>query len=746
MTILFYAFSDIHHTDHVSRFLWVRLQIDVLWDACTTGNHTNLTLSNLPKDLDETYERCLKRVEREHRRDSLRVLRYVCEAKPPLTIEALGEALAINSATGGLVYRSIPAPSDILHLGANLVIVDEVERLVIPAHHSVRKFLDSFKADTLKAMSFCDWYDLEPNLGEMCITHLIWHASGAGADTIQIRLPSIQQMSNSIKPLSRSSPRLMGPLSSKHKQNPPSSSRSQQEPLIFTSQATRTAALRLQGPFYNYARDNWISLSHELTTASATWRELERLVQVDLKDSQNHCKCGDPTMFPWKSDSPSPLSSKILGWALWNAHLPLLEIGLREHKDSTLPLDDYHGLLPLHLAAKLGRLDVFDKIYRSKNAWPLDICPKSGRTALHYAAEQGHAKIVDLLLSMDEVSNREAVQECDRESCTPLQLAISTGSLTTMQTMDSKCGSGLWKHDYTESLLHALSAGGSLPEIVSYVLDKMNDAPLFVRDARILTWVIKNNDDDLVASLVKAGVSLDIILKSEDKEQTWSPAIFFALEAPTPAMASAFIGNGADSNVKHYLNVQSGLDQDLKWDIICPIDLMLSRGWESLASNIYPFIWHYKSYDEIELELDAKSAEISWFSILTEGWVINEVDCRSHALCSQSYRQTHQRFLFANSQGNEKSHHLTISLVCIEAKKPNLQFKLMIGTKETAVSDWRLGPRNAALNRSSSSCAMTVCVGDVRHAIELVFNTNPYNIQFVRVCGDEIQCSSDMSS
>lgn len=161
--------------------MWAWLQINVLWDECTTDAQIENALLKLPKDLDETYERCLQRVEQKQQQYSLRVLRYVYEAKSPLTIDALGEALATNPDTGELNYGYIPAHTAILRSGANLVIFDEVERSVIPAHHSVRKFLDSSRASILEELELPVLDDAALHLGEMCIVHLLWHISDPDA-------------------------------------------------------------------------------------------------------------------------------------------------------------------------------------------------------------------------------------------------------------------------------------------------------------------------------------------------------------------------------------------------------------------------------------------------------------------------------------------------------------------------------------------------------------------------------------
>jgi hypothetical protein len=752
--------------------LWARLQIDVLWDTCTTDDQINLALSNLPKGLDETYGRCLERVGTQQQLYSLRVLRYVYEAKSPLTIDALGESLATDPDTGELRYGQIPVHTAILRSGANLIIFDEVDRLVTPAHHSVRKFLNSSKAPILEELELPVLDNAVFNLGEICIAHLLWHLSdpdveraksGKPPDSTQLSLPPIEQMSSWVKPPSQMIPRRWSSWLPRRKQATPSSVKSQQVPVVLTVPAPRHAAIRLYGPLHSYARSNWISLNRGLVIASITCLKFERLVRLDLEDSQNEYKCGDLQMFPWKSDSPGPLRRKILGWAIYNGHLPLLELGTQLQRDLIRPLEDYDGLLPLHLAARQGRVDVVinvhrrimsndsNKAYPTKISWPAsDICPRTGRTTLHYAAERGHAEVVDLLLGSDKNANLEFVRQCDNTSRTPFHLAISSGSLATINTMGWKCGDGIRsvvRYDSPESLLQVLSAGGSLPEMAICILRSMRLGSLW--DEAILRWVVTNNATDLVPSLVEAGISLDTVLEAEDQERVRERAIFFALERSTPAMATVLIDNGANSDsYRYYYDGRGGITESNLY----PIDLILSRGWLPLAATIYPHLPEEPEEPEsrplydCQFSLAIMSKEVHWLSILMVRGLIGRAVCSSHASCTFATQlKVHPRFIFVNCQDHNKSHVLEFGMHCPDTTNRDTKFKLMMGTKETTVSDWRVRPKNVVLERSSLESSARPVHMEVRgFKKSLNFNGNPYNIQLVRVSDSNIQCSSKM--
>jgi hypothetical protein len=716
----------------------------------------------LPKDLNETYERCLQRVQEKQQQYSLRVLRYVYQAKSPLTLDALAEALATDSKTGELRDEHVPISKreTIISSGANLIVFDEIERLVLPAHHSVRKFLDSSDAPVLKKLKSPIWDDAELNLGEMCIAHLTWHISnfdaervesGESTKTAEQRFPSVENMSKWFKPPDQMVPRMLSLWLLKRKQAVHSSFKSGQNPVRLPISAMQSKAPRLYGAFHSYARDHWVSLSRDLTTESTTWLKFERLVHLDLKDSQNRYRRGDSQMFPWKSDSLKPLNRKILGWAIDNGHIPLLELSMTLQQDLTIPLDDYDGMLPLHLAAKRGHVNLFNKVYMRDTSWPPDVCPKTGRTALHYAAEQGCAEIVyQLLMSPDKNSNLRAVQQCDRESRTAFQLALSSGSLATIQMMHSRCGSALWDQHNPRDLLDTLVAEGCSREIVFDFLNKVN------RASWALAWVVKNNDVDFVPDLVKAKVSLDsevdpIDIDSDQEHfmrrletrgdnsyiKDGHPAVIFALEASTPALAAAFIENGANSNSRCYVaTVQKDETKKRRRNIrLRPADLALSRGWTSLASVIYPSLSDYTVHDSTDIRLSVHSRKILWLSISMDEWIITEVTCLTHAHCAFAAnitREGHQKFFFANYRYEDETHFFKISVVRPEAEPTSIGLKLMMGTRETTISEWRNGPKTMPQHRSLEP-EKRVLIGARGKALELDVNENAYNLQRISI-------------
>ena len=724
----------------------------MLWTTCATAAKIQLALSDLPKDLEETYARCLQRLDESQKEYSLRVLRYVYGAKSPLTIEALGGALATKPDTGELDKDDIPSRRFIMQSGANLVTFDEVDGLVTPAHHSVRTFLNVSQADILRELKLAIWFHAEEDLGHICVVHLLWHNSGAmGEETkelvtsprdTEVRLPAISQMRSWIPTYHRTIQRFANATLLRQSTKP--------RPVAMSKTTLLKLLTNRDGsPFYTYARNNWLSLNRNFSSKTEGWTEFEQLVLADPRNSPERVKrkhkSVDFRIFPWNFDNPEPLSSKILGWAICNGHLPLLELALSLEPKLNMPLIDYGGLIPLHLATKQGNVKAFreiqsiQRIRSEMTLGPLEVNPVTGRTSLHYAAETGSLEIIDLLLHSNMESNLEAVEISDRESCNPLQLAIRSGSLKTVRKLEEKCGCMLWTLDRTmDNLLRSLFAGDSTPEIASHLLEKMKQEHPYGIDSLVLTWAIKKNAIDLIPSLVEAGISLDLDLDSKDLIDDLCsyrhPAIFFAIDKSTPAMAATFIDNGANSNVELRSNKAIGYSR-VECIPLYPVDLILSRGWVSLASNICPRVSEYLSSDETQFDLEVKSEDVIWFSILVEDWIITRVMCDSHTRCSFAAQlDTHQRFVFAGNLDTDRSHCLKFTMVRLSTVKSNLQFSFMMGTKETSFYDWRCVRRDAARHRHASLWfSSPVYVRSARYEIGLDFNQNAYNKQIVDI-------------
>ena len=147
----------------VNRFRWVFCQLEMLRN-CLPQNVRGV-LKDLPKSLDETYERILKEIGKVNPHQAYRLLQCLTVATRPLRVEELAEVLALDfdGATNGIPvlnkdWRWDDQQQGILSTCSGLVvIVDGIDedswdcRVVQFSHFSVKEFLTSDRLASLEA-------------------------------------------------------------------------------------------------------------------------------------------------------------------------------------------------------------------------------------------------------------------------------------------------------------------------------------------------------------------------------------------------------------------------------------------------------------------------------------------------------------------------------------------------------------------------------------------------------------------
>ena len=110
------------------RFLLAKLHIDSLSTKLTV-KAVREALQHLPKDLNQTYDETMKRIDsqKEDERDlACQVLMWVANSKRLLSVGELQEALAIESGSTTLDVDNLLDIDTILSVCAGLVIVDDI--------------------------------------------------------------------------------------------------------------------------------------------------------------------------------------------------------------------------------------------------------------------------------------------------------------------------------------------------------------------------------------------------------------------------------------------------------------------------------------------------------------------------------------------------------------------------------------------------------------------------------------------
>ncbi|KAL2825893.1 nucleoside phosphorylase domain-containing protein [Aspergillus pseudoustus] len=153
-------------------FLWVELQLEMLWEDCYTDADIRIALENLPKTLSETYDRCISRINRKQGGVARRVLYWVCVAIKPFDAFQLQEALAMDPETGTVDAQRMLPRREIVKLCCHLVIWDTNDNIRL-AHASVYQFLQERSADIEQLWSEYTIAEARLELAELCLTQLL---------------------------------------------------------------------------------------------------------------------------------------------------------------------------------------------------------------------------------------------------------------------------------------------------------------------------------------------------------------------------------------------------------------------------------------------------------------------------------------------------------------------------------------------------------------------------------------------
>ncbi|PQE10853.1 nacht domain protein [Rutstroemia sp. NJR-2017a BBW] len=153
-------------------FLWAKFQLDELCQLETDAAITK-ALRNLPRDLEETFDRLLQRVLGDERRELVkRMFNWIICARRPLHMDELREAIAFT--VDDEYWDAAKIPNDLKRLVrvcGNLVIVDEETEKVQLAHHTVEQYL--LHSHTSKLAYFhTTKQEANREIGEVCAAYL----------------------------------------------------------------------------------------------------------------------------------------------------------------------------------------------------------------------------------------------------------------------------------------------------------------------------------------------------------------------------------------------------------------------------------------------------------------------------------------------------------------------------------------------------------------------------------------------
>ncbi|KAJ7249822.1 ankyrin repeat domain-containing protein [Mycena rebaudengoi] len=128
-------------------FLLAKLHLDSIITKHTI-KAIRIALQNLPEDLEHTYNEAMDRIEAQSKEDKAiahLALIWVANAKRPLSVAELLEAIAIEPDTKSLDWEGVMEMVVVLSVCAGLVIVDQ-DGTVRLIHYTTQKYLDGVQA------------------------------------------------------------------------------------------------------------------------------------------------------------------------------------------------------------------------------------------------------------------------------------------------------------------------------------------------------------------------------------------------------------------------------------------------------------------------------------------------------------------------------------------------------------------------------------------------------------------------
>ncbi|KAF7128361.1 hypothetical protein CNMCM5793_003091 [Aspergillus hiratsukae] len=480
-------------------FLWVYLQLEILWQDCSTDNDIRAALRDLPTGLEETYRRCVRRINFTNPY-ALRVLQWVSFAARPLHIDELREAVAFDLQDVVWDAGKIPQADVVIGCCANLVAVDPTDHCVRFAHPSVKTYLQKDSASFIPGYPESDKQG-QLQCGEFCVAYLSF-------SNFNLQLV---KSGNEIVAVNVADPKLLAgdalasPLARLFRGRGADPRRSTQ--LQFRQIRSATVPDRSQYKFLDYATTHWTLQTKEITSQSPIWDQFKQL-SLCFNETWN--------FHPWAVGGRSHFSRLhgLFGWAVKEGHMPLLEMAFSSGPDivevCNLPLID-ERLPALHVASKFGRADV---VLHLMPACQVNLQDEEGYTALHHAASKGHGDVVAMLLA----SGMTRADVPSKTRVTPLWLAASHGHLDVLQILAQRQANIEAKESVTRLTPLHKAAGHGHHAVVELLIDR--GAKLESKDAggrTALSWAIRNGHPDTVQLLLEKGADPDC--KDATKEQ-----------------------------------------------------------------------------------------------------------------------------------------------------------------------------------------------------------------------------------
>ena len=482
--------DSIAHT----RFRWVFCQLEVL--RRTLPAHIRRTLDDMPKTLDETYERALLELDEDMRQDAQRLFQCLSVSIRPLRVEELADILAIRFDEEVPMFnpdwRLGDAEEAVLSVCSNLISVVDVQgsQVVQFSHFSVKEFLTSDRL-AISRENLSGYYIVPHSahtiLAQASLSVLLQLDDGINKDSIQ------------------------------------------------------------KFPLSGYAAEHWVNHGRFENVSSSIQVAMKQLfnpekphfsVWVWIYDIDDPWRGSMPTIHPERPTAVPLYYAVLCGFRGLIEHLiatylrdidtrggyyesPLLAAFIKEDVDTALLLlcqgadvnaRDKGGRSPLHRASRGVRTDIVQILLEHNADVNQDFMERitnigssytEGWTPLHMASQEGRIKIAELLIQ------HGADVCCSRnEGWTPLLLASQYGHVKMAELLIQHGADVCFSMNDGQTSLHLASQKGHV-KMAELLIQNDADVCSPTNDGWTpLYWASQEGHVKMVELLIQHGVDL----------------------------------------------------------------------------------------------------------------------------------------------------------------------------------------------------------------------------------------------
>lgn len=537
----------------------MRLQIEALWDECFTDNDIRAALENLPKDLDSTYRRCLERIERNgDTNHALRVFQWVGCASRSLHSTEIQEAIAFTTMDRRWESGRTQNAKSIVGRCANLVVLDVVDQHVRFAHPSVLQYImkrsdrdHAFQVDYKQGLVKC---------AEFSINYLNFSNFGPPLQKTDRNYDKV--VNNVLVSTTR-----LGKMMTKLARHRPRATAN--STLVNSSSVTRLgpAPGDTRFNFLSYAAENWANDSKFITKQSCMWDDFRSLALKPSTSWKLHPWPSDGVSYQSHLHGLLTWAVRKRHLPLLDI-LIQSNLEFKTHELCRKPLVE-DGLPALHAASKLGYDDVVTLLLDVADVNTLDYLQ---RTALDHAAEKGHSKVTRILskakgIRANGISNSlitaakqghvtivqlllEAgakVKARDREQRTALSWAAGNGHAAVMNLLLDRTGIDINAKDHYDQTPCFWAAQAGREEVLELLLTRDSiDVNILTKNGESLLGVAIENGHEIAVKLLLRRNDLVVNLSAFSTMET---PLFRAVRRNSEVMVKLLLARG-DVNVK----------------------------------------------------------------------------------------------------------------------------------------------------------------------------------------------------